>query len=157
MALCRSAALQALGQGLVGLGMQGLDDVAKAVRAVALAAQLHQLVLQGLQFGQALAHMAQMGIQGLVGCHAIGLARTIERQQGAHLVERHIHGPTQPDKAQAVHIAIGIEPVLVVLAHAGREQLLLLVIADIGRSDAGTLGRLANTPARNIVRIEGHA
>ena len=157
MTLCRSAALQAFGQGLVGLGMQGLDDVAEAVRAIALAAQLHQLVLQRQQLSQPLAHMTQMGIQGFVGSHAIGLARTIERQQGAHLVERHIHGPAQADKAQAVHIAIGVEPVLVVLAHAGREQFLLLVVADIGCRDAGTPGRLANAPAWNIVRIEGHA
>ena len=86
MALGRCAALQSFGQRLIGLGMQGFDDVAVAVAAVALITQMDQLPLQRLQLGQTLAHMAQMRVQRVASGQAIGLARAIKRQQGAHFV-----------------------------------------------------------------------
>jgi len=138
-------------QRFVGLGVQGLDQMAVAVRPVALAAQLHQLMLQRAQLGQALAHMAQVGIQGFVGSHAVGLAGAVQRQQGADLVQRHVHGAAQADEAQPVHIAVAVQPVLVVLAHACTEQPFLLVVADVGGGHAGTLGRLADAPARRFM------
>ena len=101
--------------------------------------------------------MAQMRVQRVTGRHAIGLACAVQRQQGAHLIQRHIHGAAQADKAQAVHIAIGVETVLVILAHACREQLLFLVVTNIGGGDARSPGRLTNAPARKIRGIEGHA
>lgn len=157
MALHGSPGLQAIGQRLIGLGMQGFDDVAIAVRAIALPAQMLQLMLQRLQLGQSLAHMAQVCVQRLAGGYAIGLARAVQRQQRAHLIERHIHGAAQTDKAQAVHITIGVEAVLVVLAHAGRQQSFLFVIADIGRRNTAALGSITNAPARNIAGMRAHA
>ena len=46
-----------------------------------------------------------------------------------------------------MQIRFAVEPVLVVLAHAGLQQPFALVIADIGRWYARAPGDLANAPA----------
>jgi hypothetical protein len=49
MALCQRAAVQGLRQRLIGLGMQGFDDVTKTVCAIALTTQVVEFMLKRLQ------------------------------------------------------------------------------------------------------------
>ena len=75
---------------------------------------------------------------------AVIAAVPIERQQAAHLIQRHIHGPAQADKAQLVDIGIAVQAVAAGAARAGAEQLFFLVIADIGRRHARACSGFAN-------------
>ena len=95
--------------------------------------------------------MPQVLVQGVAGGVAVFLARQVQRQQGAHLVQRHVHGAAQPHKAQAVHISRAVKSVTVVTPGAGRQQALFFVITDVGGRHARLPGGLANAVHCNVI------
>jgi len=118
--------------------------MAVPVGAVAAAAQGNQVALQRLQLLQADAHVAQVLVQRVAGRVVGTCGRAVQCQQGAHLVQRHVHRPAQADEAQLVDVGIAVQAVAAFAARAGRKQGLFLVVADVGGRDARALGGLAD-------------
>ena len=73
-------------------------------------------------------------------------------EQGAHLVQRHVHGAAQADEAQLVQVGLAVEPVAVVAALGRRDQALRFVVADVGGAHAAALRRLADAITLHVGR-----
>lgn len=129
---------------LVGTLVQRFNDVAMVVRAVATLAQCQQVFFNGAQFGQTLAHLAQVRVQRGAGGGAIGLLNEFQRQQGAYRVQRHVQRAALPNEAQTVHIDIAVQPVAVAGTGLGA-----CAAADVGGAHARAPDGFANAVLRH--------
>jgi diguanylate cyclase (GGDEF)-like protein len=113
--------------GLIQLG----QDAAFATRQrLAASPQLPQLAGQCLQLGDALLHMADVGVQHRIGLAAVGGGVVAEAQQGPDLVLGHVQRTAAPDEGQSLHMGFAVDPVVAGAAWRGRQQALALVVAD---------------------------
>ncbi len=128
---------------LLGLGMQGCNQIAVRLSAIAQVFQGLQRLFQRTQLRQPLPHMLQVGADGGRGSMAVIRLLPVQRQQDAHLVQRHVHGSAHADKAQPVQIGLGIEAIVVFLPHGRCQQALFFVVANIGSRHAGALCRFS--------------
>ena len=137
--------LQLLPAVFLRMAVQRADQGA-AGAAVALAALVQggQFLLQQLQFGQALAHVAQVVGHGGGGGTAVLRAVPVQVEQDAHLVQRHVHRPAHADEAQPVDVDTAVAAVGVVLAMGRGQQPLFFIETDIGRAHPAVPGGFAD-------------
>ena len=134
-----------------GIGVQGLDHLAMCT--VAALAQCLQPLFQCVQLMQACAHMCQVGIQGGAGLVLGAAVQGIYVEQGAHLVQGHIHGSAQPDQAQTVNIGWRIDAVAVIAASWWVQQPFLFVKTNVGGGNTAQARSHPDAAGRHTGRV----